>query len=81
MCNTALGAQPEVRLVRQIGHGPLLKKLRRKAFGCGFICDVFGAILAKLSVRTLTIGFWPRATGTIETGFLVELQESAHTSR
>ena len=74
---TSLLSQPVIRLLGKIRHAPLLEKLRRQTFGCGFIGNVLRAVLTKLCMRTFPVRLGPGTAGTIKAAHLIELQQRA----
>jgi len=54
-------------MLGEIGNTPRFKKLRRDALRCCLIRNMLGAVFTKLKIGTLTIGFRPGTTGTVDT--------------
>src|ERR1700687_3345364 len=78
LSDASLFAQPIIRFFGEVGDTPLSEKFRRLAFGCGFVCDVLGPILAKLGMRPLIIRLRPGATRAVKPILLVQLQKRAY---
>src|SRR5437660_12366473 len=77
MRDAPLLIEPKIRLPRKISYAPFRKELRRGSLPGRFISDVLRAFFAKFKMRTLAVRLRPGATGTIDSVFLIELQQRA----
>src|SRR5882724_4707230 len=81
MSDSSLGAQPLIRLLREIQKAPAAEKLRRDAFRRSLVGYVLGSVFAKLCMRAAAVRFRPSTAGTINSAKLVQLQKSLRTAQ
>ena len=75
MGDPSLLIQPKIRLLRKVGHAPLRKQFRRRAFFRRFVSHMLRALFAKFEMRSFPIGFRPRAARAIDAVLLIQLQQ------
>ena len=66
----------DIRLVDQLGDRMLGEYFRRQPLGGRFRCNRLGPVLTELGSLTFTVGARPGAVRTIESVFLIQLEES-----